>query len=155
MNQIQTLDFEILGIPMAKQSAHFKTVSGFIKSYQPEKIVNNKHSIAMQIRSQLPHDFIPISGIVTIEKLYFVFPPKSNLNKREKQIISDGYYLPKTTKPDLDNIQKQFFDSLQGILFMNDAQVCNIKNMMKCYGNRPGIYFTLRINEDFIDGRKQ
>ncbi len=52
---------------------------------------------------------------------------------------------PKTSKrkypsvrPDLDNYCKMICDSANGILYKDDAQICQI-NIMKCYGETDSI----------------
>ena len=55
--------------------------------------------------------------------------PKSLAKKR--RILK----LPKVTKPDLqDNLNKAFFDALEGLIYVQDQNIVEIKNMAKYYG---------------------
>jgi Holliday junction resolvase RusA-like endonuclease len=66
----------------------------------------------------------------------------SSLSKKEKQLILSGGIVYKHTKPDIsDNLQKRYFDALQGVLFTNDSRVCHIKDTMKFYGTNPRAEF--------------
>ena len=44
--------------------------------------------------------------------------------------------MPKVTKPDLqDNLNKAFFDALEGLLYEQDQNIVEIKNMSKFYSD--------------------
>jgi Holliday junction resolvase RusA-like endonuclease len=44
------------------------------------------------------------------------------------------YSTPKTTKPDLqDNLNKAFFDALEGLIYEQDQNIVEIKSMRKYY----------------------
>lgn len=60
--------------------------------------------------------------------------PKSTTKKRRE--ATDGAW--KTTKPDADNITKIVKDALNGIVFVDDAQVCQY-SCWKCLGERAGL----------------
>lgn len=60
--------------------------------------------------------------------------PKSTTNKRRQ--APDGAW--KTTKPDADNITKIVKDALNGIVFVDDAQVSQYA-CWKCLGERAGL----------------
>jgi len=44
----------------------------------------------------------------------------------------------KTTKPDLDNLEKMLWDAMEGIVFINDSLICEKHNVIKTYGDTPG-----------------
>ena len=48
----------------------------------------------------------------------------------------------KVTKPDADNLQKLPMDSLNGIVWVDDAQVCEWTGA-KDYGEMPGLHITI------------
>lgn len=138
------LILKIPGIPQPKQSARFRIAKNkagnqFIQKYQAGEILAKEDSIAFLILSQLPKGFIPFEKGIAIRKLHFVFPPVTSLNKREKTLISQGGLVNKTTKPDIDNLQKLTWDALQGVVFLNDSQICQMDNVGKYYGNQPCI----------------
>ena len=131
----------ILGKPFAKQSFRF-TKSGH--KYQKKEVVEKEKSIQWQIISQLPKDFQPYTKGVKITRLLYVFPPLKSFPQKTIKAIENGNLVYKTTKPDLtDNLNKGLFDAMQGIVFNNDSQVCEIKNMIKCYGLKPRIEIEL------------
>jgi Holliday junction resolvase RusA-like endonuclease len=139
------LTLSIPGIPQPKQSVRAriiktKTGKSFIHTYQKKEVVENERSIKMIILEQLPPGFTPFSKGIKVMKLHYIFPPISSLKRHEYKILIEGGIFYKTTKPDLtDNLNKGLFDSMQGIVFMNDSQICEMNDVKKYYGLTPGI----------------
>ena len=117
---MNTLKFQILGIPVPKQS--MKVTKGGIK-YQPKKITNAARNIRAQIANQLPRGFEPFDKHLRIY-YRFVFPYTSDISKRKR---NSGIKLWKDKKPDIDNLQKLINDAMEGVVFVRDAQICSIR----------------------------
>lgn len=135
---------EIKGEPKPKQSARFrvqksnKTGKDFVMSYQSKEVKQSENNIRSQVISQLPLDWQPLKGKVVIKKLHYVFAPLKSMNKRDLSLIAGGGTIFKDTKPDLtDNLNKGLFDALEGILYINDSQICSLDNVKKYYGFTP------------------
>lgn len=139
----------IPGIPKPKQSMRARILTAksgksFIHAYQKKEVVENERNIRMIIKEQLPSDFIPFTKGVRISTLHYLFPPVSSLKKSELEKIKNGEIVHKTTKPDLtDNLNKGLFDAMQGIVFLNDSQVCEMNDVKKYYSFTPGIIITI------------
>jgi len=132
MNELQ---FFIKGNPLAKQSARF-TKSGLL--YQPKHITQYKNNLQFQIISQLPIGFIPIVTPISVE-YHFIFPFLTT-HSRKKRLYGKIY---KSTKPDLDNLQKAVNDALNSIVFKDDSQICQTI-VSKFFGSTPGINITIK-----------
>lgn len=145
------LNLFIPGEPRPKQSARFrqiKTKSGktFTHSYQTAEVKNEERSIKMIIYEQLPKDFVLHKGPIVIVSLEYLFVPPKSLRVWEKNLLSQGYVLPKITKPDLtDNLNKGLFDALEGIVFANDSQVCQLDDVKKGYSNLPSTKINMNL----------
>lgn len=50
---------------------------------------------------------------------------------------------PKATKPDLDNLEKAFWDVLQRLEFFSGDQQVALKEVAKLYADVPGVYVML------------
>ena len=124
----------ILGEPKPKQSAKFAKMGKFVKSYQPKKVVQNERNIRTQIISQLPKDFVPFKGALAMT-VHYVFPPLKSMSKKVLKQVDEGT-LYKTTRPDLDNLAKSLLDAMNGVVFIDDAQVVYM-SLTKKYGNTP------------------
>ena len=131
------LRFKILGIPLAKQSARFYSKNGKIKSYQKKEVVDRGNNMSYDIISQLPKGFIPFD-VPLAAKMLYVFPIPKTFSKKKIEKIKSGEIVYKETKPDLhDNLNKQTFDCMEGIVYTNDSRVCRIDRSEKIYGNIP------------------
>jgi Holliday junction resolvase RusA-like endonuclease len=127
----------IFGEPKCKQSARFFNKKGSIHSYQPEKVKRDTNNIQIQVISQLPFNFKPMNGPIIVHQALFVFAPLKNLSKRKLNAI-EKEQVYKSTKPDLhDNLFKNLMDSLEGIVYLNDSQIVEVRNASKIYGIEP------------------
>jgi Holliday junction resolvase RusA-like endonuclease len=154
------LKLKILGIPVPKQSVKFKNIidkktgeiiinektgKPIIMKYQPTELETHFKNVSIYIKSQLPANFKPFTGGVRVLYLGYVFPPLKSFSKKKLKKIDDGEIIYKTTKPDLiDNLNKGLFDAMEGIVYLNDSQVCEFDGKVrKYYGNRPKIIIEL------------
>lgn len=103
-------------------------------AYTPKKILDFKKDVAWELSNQLNSDFeiIKAGTPIIVEYLHYCFEfPKSTALKRR----IEG--LQKTTKPDLlDNLNKAFIDALEGIVFEQDQNIVEVKDLKKFYGER-------------------
>jgi Holliday junction resolvase RusA-like endonuclease len=101
-------------------------------AYTPKKILDFKKDIAWELSNQLNNDFeiIKAGTPIIVEYLHYCFEfPKSTALKRR----IEG--LQKTTKPDLlDNLNKAFIDALEGIVFEQDQNIVEVRDLKKFYG---------------------
>tara|TARA_Y100000356_G_scaffold115512_1_gene104586 strand:- start:50 stop:457 length:408 start_codon:yes stop_codon:yes gene_type:complete len=122
------LSFDIYVKPLAHQS--FRIGRNGIR-YKPKKIVDYQRNIKVLILEQLPKDFDIITSGSEIKVNYieyiYSYPKSFSKKKRVKTF--------KTTKPDLqDNLNKAFFDSLEGLVYEQDQNIVEINRMSKFYG---------------------
>lgn len=93
----------------------------FGQAYVPEKTRAFKRQVATLARAAHPGP--PLTGPIGLEMTFVLPRPK----RAPKRVV-----LP-AVRPDLDNFQKAILDSLNGILFADDGQVC-ILAARKVYG---------------------
>lgn len=134
--------------PRPKQSTRIgRTKTGKVIAYPDQEVVSFQTDIKVltkqQLKQQAP-DFKIWSGCpVYVRKVEFRFSTLSSFNKAQKQLIAEGNTLPKTTKPDLtDNLPKALFDALEGILYDNDSQICELHSL-KVYSQEASIYLEI------------
>lgn len=139
------LKLKILGIPQPKQSVRSRgvlTPSGKVKvkHYQTDKIKQNERNIAFDVKSQLPKGFKPYAGKLAVKRLLYVFPPQKNWTKKKLKQLEEGAVFYRDVKPDLtDNLNKLLFDSLEGVIYTDDARVVKMDGLEKIYGLVPRI----------------
>ena len=114
--------------PLAHQS--FKIGRGGIK-YKPKKVKDYQEYLRKLVSEQLPKDFyiIEAGSEIKVNYIEYIYAyPKSFSKKRRVKTF-------KVTKPDLqDNLNKAFFDSLEGLLYEQDQNIVEINKMSKFYG---------------------
>lgn len=116
------LEFDVK--PMAKQS--FRTTRSGNKYLDPSVIKYRKAIRNMAIAQMRNQKAEKIEGAVNMNIIYAFRRPQS-LSKKERSEIDGGKTVPKTTKPDIDNLTKAILDALNGIVWKDDAQVTQIK----------------------------
>ena len=127
------LNFEIK--PMAKQS--FRTTRSGQKYLDPSVIKYRKAIRNMAILQMQKQKAEKIEGAVNMNIIYAFRRPQS-LSKKERNEIDNGKIVPKTTKPDIDNLTKAILDALNGIVWKDDAQVAQI-NIQKIWSAKDQI----------------
>jgi Holliday junction resolvase RusA-like endonuclease len=123
------LTFELNLRPLAHQS--FKIGRNGIK-YKPKKVTDYQNYVRDLVGKQLPDGFniVPAGTPIVVNYIEYAYAyPKSLAKKRRLPRV------PKVTKPDLqDNLNKAFFDALEGFVYEQDQNIVEIKNMVKYFG---------------------
>ena len=127
------LEFDVK--PMAKQS--FRTTRTGNKYLDPSVIKYRKAIRNMAIAQMRNQKAEKIEGAVNMNIVYAFRRPQS-LSKKERNEIDGGKTVPKTTKPDIDNLTKAILDALNGIVWKDDAQVAQI-NIQKIWSAKDQI----------------
>lgn len=124
---ILTLEFNLR--PMPHQSVKFGR-NGI--KYKPKKVLDYQKYVRTLASEQLSDDFniIPAGSPIVVNYIEYVYAyPKSLAKKRRLPRV------PKTTMPDLhDNLNKAFFDALEDLIYEQDQNIVEIKNMVKYFG---------------------
>ena len=121
--------------PMAKQS--FRTTRTGQKYLDASVIKYRKAIRNMAIAQMRNQKAEKIEGAVNMNIVYAFRRPQS-LSKKERNEIDGGKTVPKTTKPDIDNLTKAILDALNGIVWKDDAQVTQI-NIQKIWSAKDQI----------------
>ena len=128
--------------------------------YTPEPAASGSTHQKLEIQDKLKFTKINepfYSKWIIIDKLYFVYPLPKNASHKEKELVKKGYYIPKLTTPDIDNLQKFLFDIFQNLnhnkklskklpmpFISNDGIIFKINDMCKGYGCRAGTYIEMK-----------
>jgi len=136
----------VLGEPKA-QKRHRHTARDrngkpmkFVRTYDPSAA--GKQSLRELVQSQAPDK--PLTGPLRVDCFFFYGHLKGHYGTgRNAGKIKDSAPTWKSTKPDRDNSDKFVLDSLDGVFFLNDSQVCDGR-IMKRYDEKPRteIYIT-------------
>lgn len=116
------LSFAIFGEPKAKQADRTFRRGEFIGHYQPKIVLNYCDSVRCQVaQAMIDAGISVIDGAIHLTAKFYFCKPKSRQRK-----ATVGIDLVKTTRPDLDNLEKAVLDGMKGILFRDDAQVWKV-----------------------------
>jgi Holliday junction resolvase RusA-like endonuclease len=126
------VQFTVPGMPQGKARPRVSLKTG--RAYTPKKTVSYENLVQFVAIQQLPRGFVPFEGPFRVDITAWYQRPKShygtgkNAGKLKKRF---EHVWPKTV-PDVDNVAKAICDSLNGIVWRDDAQVV-ILNVSKFY----------------------
>lgn len=97
------------------------------RTYTPAKTQAFEKQIALMARRAMADAGVSRveSGAVSV-LAYFYYTPPQSWSKKRKQEVVDKIVVPKTTKPDIDNLKKAVLDGMNGVVFADDALVSRI-----------------------------
>lgn len=130
------ITLELFGKPIPQKRPRFTRTGRYVKCYDEQK--NLKEGYKWQILSQFREK--PLEVPVSLDLVFFMPIPQSASGIKKRQMANG--VIAHSGKPDLDNLLKFVLDCLNGLLFKDDAQICEIR-AKKIYSNKPGT--TIRI----------
>jgi len=103
-------------------------------TYTPKKTVDAEKAIrdAWQARFSGP----PLQGPLTVMMTFVILRPKS------RKPLKERFH---TQKPDADNLAKLVCDALNGVVWVDDSQICDL-HVVKVYtddGERVGVHLSV------------
>lgn len=119
-----TIRFTVPAIPVAQPRQRHRVIhSGgraFAHNYTPKNDPVNAFKAAVQMAAAQIHHGAPLAGPIEMA-LTFVMP-------RPKAMLWKSKPMPRVhdvRKPDRDNLMKSVQDALNGLLFVDDSQICD------------------------------
>lgn len=104
------------------------------------RYLNYKEVISWVAKCNAPRE--PYKGAIEASMTFYMPIPESWSKK--KQEAHKGDNVPHISKPDIDNLEKGLYDSLNKILFMDDGQIYKVSEKAKYYSEFPRIEFEIR-----------
>lgn len=126
--------FVIPGPPVAKGRPRFAMRGTKAIAYTPDKTKQWERDARLIINAVMNFR-TPLEGAVDVE--FWFFMPKPKKMKRQRHTI----------KPDIDNLIKNAFDAMNGIVFIDDAQITRI-TAFKEYSDDPRVVIHVSEIED-------
>ena len=134
---ITNVAFTVPGEPGAKQRPRATTIGGHARMYTPGKTVQYESLVAM-CAGQAMRASPPMVGPVAIE-IEAVHGIPASWSKKRKAAALAGLERPFTSRKDWDNIGKIVCDAINGVVWIDDRQVCDGR-VIKRYGETPGVH---------------
>ena len=104
-------------------------------AYTPEKTVNYENWVKACYIEKYKNEK-PFEKALEVNIIAFFEIPKSTSKKKKQEMLEDK--IRPTTKPDTDNIAKSILDSLNGIAYLDDKQVVDLR-VRKQYAEVPSV----------------
>ncbi len=114
--------FEVRGVPVGQGRARMARVGRGVRAYTDEKTRRASASFLAQALPYKPDK--PLEGALRL-RLRFVFPVPASYSKKRRERCLVGLEWP-AKRPDLDNLEKLVKDSLNGVFYRDDSQVCYV-----------------------------
>ncbi len=136
--QPETIKFTLHRRPVPKQSVRgsFKSRANF---YQPDKLKNERAALTVLLNEHRP-DVIWTEPIIAVVLFYFPWTSGISLKRRSVWIETGQDY--KAKRPDLGNLEKLIFDCMEGVIYVNDSQIVDMR-LIKKYDIAPRIVVSL------------
>ncbi len=106
--------------PRQRHTIRFKRGKPYVHNYTADDSKIETFKAAVRLFARRAYQGQPLTGPLAIS-LCFVFPRKARLRFKGKPAPRSWH----TAKPDWDNLEKAVADSLSGILYVDDKQICN------------------------------
>lgn len=117
-----SLSFSAALKPVGKARPRFDSRHGV--TYTPTATRNYEGQLALMARKALGKR-PKLKGELTVTMGFNYAAPKSWTKKQMAELAAAGA-LPKTTKPDVDNLVKAVLDALNGVVYEDDAAVVRV-----------------------------
>ena len=116
--------FTIPGQPRGKGRPKFSTRGGKVRTYTDAQTASYENLARLACQAAMA-GASPLTSAVELTVLIRLTPPQSASKKARADMLA-GVVKP-TKKPDFDNVVKAVLDGLNGVAFVDDAQVtwCN------------------------------
>ena len=139
--------FTIPGEPCGKGRPKFTTRGGYARAVTPAKTANYETLVKMEYQQQCPGIVFDRDKALGMRITAYKAPP-SSASKRKAMQMLDGAIFP-GKKPDWDNLGKIICDALNGIAYIDDAQIVDA-HVIKRYARVP--FVEVEIWEEGVNG---
>jgi Holliday junction resolvase RusA-like endonuclease len=129
----------VTGHPVPQGRPRATVIAGHASLYKPAKSRRWEED-ARQVARQVMGDRKPWTGALNLSVRFWLALPQSWPEWKRK--AAERQTIAPTTKPDLSNLLKAVEDALNGVVWIDDAQVVGIASV-KSYGSAPAVEITV------------
>lgn len=138
---LESVKFEIPGIPVGKGRPKFARVENFTRTYTPEKTANYESYVKLLFQEAAQGKTFREDAELDVRILAYYDIPKS-VSKKKRGMMLEKILRP-TKKPDLDNCIKIITDALNKVAYRDDAMIVDIQ-ARKFYAEQPKVVVTIQ-----------
>ena len=127
------IELMVLGEPTAQMRHRTVSRGKFHGTYDPSADI--KKDFLLMVQDKAPAE--PITGPILVTIVFYFGRPKGHYRTgKNSAMLRDDCPEWHTSVKDIDNLQKLIFDSLNGIFWKDDKQICWVEAQKK-YSERP------------------
>ena len=138
MEQIQ---FVVPGKPFGKQRQRVACRGKFSKAYTPKETIAYENLVKLFYTQESNGGMFPEEAELGIKIVaYYEIPKAASKAKREKMLSGE---IRPTKRPDIDNVAKAIYDSLNMVAYHDDAAIVETR-VSKFYSDSPRVEVTIK-----------
>lgn len=131
---MKVVKFVVPGPPKGKARPRVTVRGRYAHAYTPDETVAYESYIKLMYREQCRDAFL--DGAIKADiTAYFAVPAATSKKRTAMMLKGEIKY---TKKIDCDNLAKAVLDSLNGIAYKDDSQICEL-HVSKLYGETPKV----------------
>jgi Holliday junction resolvase RusA-like endonuclease len=135
--------FEVPGRPRGKGRPRFFRMGKGVGTYNDDRTAAYENLIRLAFTKAYP-DHVPASKAMICLSFHAIFPIPKSASKAKREAMISGRVRP-TSKPDLKNILAAVEDGLNGVAYLDDAQIVDFREIGKWYGERPRLVVDIEV----------
>ena len=135
---LDSLEIVLPGVPITKLRPRFSRFKGKTRTYDAQS--EEKETVKWMLQARMQGIGI-ITHPVDVSIVFYMPIPKSTSGK-QKVLMLDGT-VKHTKKPDGDNLEKFYWDCMNGIVYADDRQIYKWSGV-KRYAQEPRTEITLK-----------
>lgn len=130
----------IPGAPVAKARARLARQKGFVRAYTPAKTARYEEVVRSYALAAFAGQGPILGPVGMLVAVYLTVPSSWSRKNREAALAGD---IMPVVRPDIDNYVKAVLDGMNGVAFLDDAQVVTLRTA-KFYAKEPGVLVSLK-----------
>ena len=138
---MELIHFVVPGKPFGKQRPRVACRGKFSKAYTPKETIAYENLVKLFYAQESKGEMFPEDAELRVNIVaYYEIPKSASKVKREKMLT--GRIRP-TKRPDLDNVAKAIYDSLNKVAYHDDAAIVEAM-ISKFYSDSPRVEVTIK-----------
>ena len=138
---MKQIHFTVPGKPFGKQRPRVACRGKFSKAYTPKETIAYENLVKLFYAQEANGEMVPVDAELAIKiTAYYEIPKAASKAKREKMLSGE---IRPTKRPDIDNVAKAIYDSLNMVAYHDDAAIVEAR-ISKFYSDYPRVEVTIK-----------
>ncbi|VVD63619.1 RusA family crossover junction endodeoxyribonuclease [Pandoraea pneumonica] len=130
---MRQVEFVVNGKPEPKGRARFARIQGHVRTYTPAKTAAYERAVAAAASDAMAQQPIFVGPVMLQIGIHLPIPESWSKKRRGRAATGE---IAATKKPDADNVLKAIKDGLNGVVYVDDNQVIDLR-VHKRYSDKP------------------